>query len=59
VQQGQETALIWDMNLALISVWTPLFLNAAGIFLEVGGVLQHGAVVVREYGAFTSGTDGK
>jgi pyruvate,water dikinase len=30
--------------------WTPLFLNAAGIVLEVGGVLQHGAVVAREYG---------
>jgi pyruvate,water dikinase len=30
--------------------WTPLFLNAAGIILEVGGVLQHGAVVAREYG---------
>lgn len=30
--------------------WTPLFINAAGIVLEVGGVLQHGAVVAREYG---------
>ena len=30
--------------------WTPLFINAAGIILEVGGVLQHGAVVAREYG---------
>ncbi len=30
--------------------WTPLFLNAGGIVLEVGGVLQHGAVVAREYG---------
>jgi pyruvate,water dikinase len=30
--------------------WTPLFLNAAGMVLEVGGVLQHGAVVAREYG---------
>ena len=30
--------------------WTPLFINAAGIILEVGGALQHGAVVAREYG---------
>jgi len=30
--------------------WTPLFINAAGVILEVGGVLQHGALVAREYG---------
>lgn len=30
--------------------WTPLFLNAGGIILEVGGQLQHGALVAREYG---------
>ena len=30
--------------------WTPLFVNAAAILLEVGGILQHGAVVAREYG---------
>jgi pyruvate,water dikinase len=30
--------------------WTPLFINAAGIILEIGGALQHGAVVAREYG---------
>jgi len=30
--------------------WTPLFINAVGIILEIGGVLQHGAVVAREYG---------
>ena len=30
--------------------WTPLFINAAGLILEVGGVLTHGAVVAREYG---------
>ena len=29
--------------------WTPLFLNAGGIILEVGGLLQHGALVAREY----------
>ena len=30
--------------------WTPLFINAAGLILEVGGLLQHGALVAREYG---------
>ena len=30
--------------------WTPLFVNAAAIILEVGGMLQHGALVAREYG---------
>jgi len=30
--------------------WTPLFINAAAVILEVGGMLQHGALVAREYG---------
>ncbi len=30
--------------------WTPLFVNASAIVLEIGGMLQHGAVVAREYG---------
>lgn len=30
--------------------WTPLFINASAIILEVGGPLQHGALVAREYG---------
>ena len=30
--------------------WTPLFVNAAAVLLEVGGELQHGALVAREYG---------
>lgn len=30
--------------------WTPLFVNASGIILGVGGVLQHGSLVAREYG---------
>ncbi len=30
--------------------WTPLFVNASAILLEVGGMLQHGGVVAREYG---------
>jgi pyruvate,water dikinase len=30
--------------------WTILFINAGGIVLETGGLLQHGALVAREYG---------
>ncbi|GAA0253919.1 phosphoenolpyruvate synthase [Haladaptatus pallidirubidus] len=30
--------------------WTPLFLNAAGMVVEVGGQMSHGALVAREYG---------
>lgn len=30
--------------------WTPLFINAAAVLLEVGGELQHGALLAREYG---------
>ncbi len=30
--------------------WTPLFVNASAVILEIGGVLQHGALVAREYG---------
>ncbi|MFW5976611.1 MAG: phosphoenolpyruvate synthase [Bacillota bacterium] len=30
--------------------WTPLFVNAAGLVMEVGGLMTHGAVVAREYG---------
>lgn len=30
--------------------WTPLFLTAGGLLMEVGGMMTHGAVVAREYG---------
>ena len=29
--------------------WTPLFVKAAGLILERGGALSHGAIVAREY----------
>jgi phosphoenolpyruvate synthase/pyruvate phosphate dikinase len=39
--------------------WTPLFIDAGGIVLEIGRALQHGAVVTREYGIpCISGLDG-
>ncbi len=30
--------------------WTPLFLTSAGLVMEMGGMMSHGAVVAREYG---------
>jgi phosphohistidine swiveling domain-containing protein len=30
--------------------WTPLFINAAGLVMEAGGMMTHGSVVAREYG---------
>ena len=30
--------------------WTPLFLNAAAIVTDMGGILSHGSIVAREYG---------
>jgi pyruvate,water dikinase len=30
--------------------WTPLFINAAGLVMDIGGALAHGSVVAREYG---------
>ena len=30
--------------------WTPYFLPAAGIVVDIGGLLSHGSVVAREYG---------
>jgi pyruvate,water dikinase len=30
--------------------WTPLFLTAGGLIMEMGGPMSHGAIVAREYG---------
>ena len=30
--------------------WTPLFINAGALVLEIGGTMTHGSVVAREYG---------
>ncbi len=30
--------------------WTPLFINAGALVMEVGGLMTHGSVVAREYG---------
>jgi pyruvate,water dikinase len=30
--------------------WTPLFLTASGLVMEVGGLITHGSIIAREYG---------
>lgn len=30
--------------------WTPLFIHAAALVMEIGGMMSHGSVVAREYG---------
>ena len=30
--------------------WAPYFLNAAGIVMDIGGVMSHGSIIAREYG---------
>jgi pyruvate,water dikinase len=30
--------------------WSPYFLTAAGIAIDLGGVLSHGSILAREYG---------
>lgn len=30
--------------------WTPLFINAIGMVMEVGGIMTHGSIIAREYG---------
>ncbi|MCB9684796.1 MAG: hypothetical protein H6735_07155 [Alphaproteobacteria bacterium] len=35
---------------AVDPAWTPLFLTAGAVILELGSMLSHGAVVAREYG---------
>ena len=30
--------------------WTPYFLTASGIVMDLGGQLTHGSIVAREYG---------
>ena len=38
------------VTIATEPAWTPVFTNASGVVLEIGGGLQHGASIAREYG---------
>jgi pyruvate,water dikinase len=30
--------------------WTPYFINASAIVMDMGGLLSHGCIIAREYG---------
>mmetsp|Transcript_27655 Transcript_27655/g.31088 ORF Transcript_27655/g.31088 Transcript_27655/m.31088 type:complete len:100 (+) Transcript_27655:1316-1615(+) len=52
INQPQETFHNGEILCAVVTgpAWTPLFATAAGVILQIGGVLQHGALCAREYG---------
>jgi len=52
IHQPQETFHNGEILCAVVTgpAWTPLFATAAGVILQIGGVLQHGALCAREYG---------
>ena len=53
IRDPQEAELVPGEILVAPSTdpgWTPLFLTAAGLVMEVGGAMAHGAIVAREYG---------
>ena len=43
---GEREVQTWCADPA----WTPLFMLAGGLVMEVGGMMTHGSVVAREYG---------
>ncbi|RKX90444.1 MAG: phosphoenolpyruvate synthase [Spirochaetes bacterium] len=49
---GEESLLKGEILIAPFTdpAWTPLFINAAAVVIEVGGTMTHGSVIAREYG---------
>lgn len=49
---GKEALLKGEILVAPFTdpAWTPLFINAAAVVIEVGGTMTHGSVIAREYG---------
>jgi rifampicin phosphotransferase len=47
-----ETLTAGEIMVAHVTdlAWTPYFLRAGGLVVEIGGLLSHGSVVAREYG---------
>ncbi|MBN1675759.1 MAG: hypothetical protein JXR37_32245 [Kiritimatiellae bacterium] len=52
LRAGDEHVLPGEILVAPFtdSGWTPYFLNAAGIVMDMGGLLSHGCIIAREYG---------
>ena len=49
-EPGAADRLLQGILTATDPGWTPLFLTAAGLVMEMGGAMSHGSVVAREYG---------
>jgi rifampicin phosphotransferase len=47
-----ETLAVGEIMVAPVTdlAWTPYFLRASGLVVEIGGLLSHGSIVAREYG---------
>jgi rifampicin phosphotransferase len=47
-----ETLAAGEIMVAQVTdlAWTPYFLRAGGLVVEIGGLLSHGSIVAREYG---------
>lgn len=54
VATDPETAVVQKGDILVAKAtdpgWTPLFMPAAGVVIEIGGPLTHGSVVARERG---------
>ncbi|MBU1671290.1 MAG: hypothetical protein KKF41_06100 [Actinobacteria bacterium] len=54
VRDPGETEALEDGQIlvapAIDPAWSPLFLNAGGLVMDVGGSLSHGSIIAREYG---------
>ncbi|MEC7988050.1 MAG: PEP/pyruvate-binding domain-containing protein [Myxococcota bacterium] len=53
IQDASEIGALQEGEILIVSSaepgWTPLFLRAGGLIMELGGMLSHGAVIAREY----------
>ncbi len=51
-QGGQDEVLPGEVLVAPVTDpgWTPYFVNAAALVVDMGGILSHGSIIAREYG---------
>jgi pyruvate,water dikinase len=54
LRSPQDGAKLWAGDILVAPAtdpgWTPLFARAAGVVVEIGGVMSHSATLAREYG---------
>lgn len=51
-QGGRDEVLPGEVLVAPVTDpgWTPYFINAAALVVDMGGILSHGSIIAREYG---------